>query len=63
MGQKYPPNTIDNINLFFHRIVSKRRYLNIGDDRLDLLINCDETALFFESPEKKKLLVLKGQKI
>lgn len=62
IGQKYPPETIDNIYNFFHQIISKReRELLIDDDRLDLLVNCEETAIFFESPEKKTVS-LKGIK-
>lgn len=40
---------------FFHEVISKRRELLIDDNNLDLLINCDETAVFFESPERKTI--------
>ena len=61
LGQKYPENTIDNIYYFFHQLIAFRRDLVIGDDRLDLLVNCDETAIFFEELEKKTVS-LKGVK-
>jgi len=53
LGQKYPENTIDNIYYFFHQLIALRRDLVVGDDRLDLLVNYDETAIFFLEPEKK----------
>lgn len=53
LGLNFPPNTIDNIYNFFHEIICKRRELLIDDNNLDLLVNCDGTAVFFESPEKK----------
>ena len=64
LGQKYPRGTIDNIyNIynFFHEVISKRRELLIDDNNLDLLVNCDETAVFFESPERKNYM-FKGDK-
>lgn len=61
LGQKYPEDTINNIYYFFHQIIALRRDLKIGDDRLDLLVNCDETAIFFEALEKKTV-ILKGAK-
>ena len=55
MGQKYPPDTIDNIYNFFREVISKRRELLIDDNNQDLLVNWDETAVFFESPERKTI--------
>jgi hypothetical protein len=39
LGQKYPPDTIDNIYNFFREVISKRRELLIDDNNQDLLVN------------------------
>ena len=61
LGQKYPRNIIDNIHKFFHEVISKRSELLIDVNNFDLLVNCYETSVFFESTEKKNVC-LKGTK-
>ena len=38
------------ITIFLKEIISKRKLLNIDDNNLDLIINVDETHLYFNAP-------------
>ena len=61
IGQPLPVNGTDLIYEYLYKIISKRRILNINDSELFRIINCDETAIYFENPSTKTIDV-KGLK-
>ena len=61
IGQPLPDNATDLIYEYLYKIINKRRILNINDSELFRIINCDETAIYFENPSTKTIDV-KGLK-
>lgn len=46
-GQTLPNKVNSVVNLFLRDIIRARKRMNIEDDRLELIINMDETHIFF----------------
>lgn len=55
IGQPLPKNIIDQFYEFFHYCIIARQKLNIDDNNYNLIVNMDETAVYLEMPEKKRL--------
>ncbi len=51
LGQKLKQTAVEEIYRYFHYIIVNRRLLNIYEQDVKLIINCDETPVFLESPE------------
>lgn len=60
-GQKLSLNTKNDYYSFLYETVKYRKIYNINDN-FDLIINCDETPLFFEMVDKTTI-EKKGEKI
>ena len=50
IGQSLPFDYANQITMFLKEIIFKRKHLNIDDNNLDLIINVDETPLYFDAP-------------
>lgn len=61
IGQPLPDNVNSIVNLFLRDIIRARKRMNIEDDGLELIINMDETPIFFDMPEQTTI-ELKGTK-
>ena len=51
IGQSIPEKGKDLIYIFLYEIINKRRYLLINDNELFRIVNCDETAVYYENPD------------
>ena len=51
IGQSIPEKGKDLIYRFLYEIINKRRYLLINDNELFRIVNCDETAVYYENPD------------
>ena len=51
IGQPIPEEAKDLIYSFLYEIINKRRYLEIKDNELFRIVNCDETAVYYENPD------------
>ena len=61
IGQPLPNKVNSVINVFLRDIIRARKRMNIVDQRLELIINMDETPIYFDIPEKTTI-ELKGTK-
>ena len=61
IGQPLPKKVNDVVNIFLRDIIRARENMNITDDKLNLIINIDETPIYFEMPEQTTI-ELKGTK-
>lgn len=52
IGQPLPKNVNDVVNIFLRDIIRARVNMNITDDKLNLIINIEETPIYFEMPEQ-----------
>lgn len=50
IGQRLPLDYENKITVFLKDIISKRKELNIDENNLHLLVNTDETPVFFDAP-------------
>ncbi len=58
-----PYHAKDLIYKFLYEVINKRRYLEISDDKLYLIVNCDETAVYYEEPETKTIDICGNKEI
>lgn len=63
IGQPLPEEAKDLVYSFLYEVINKRRYLEICDDKLYLIVNCDETAVYYEEPETKTIDICGNKEI
>ena len=63
IGQHLPYEAKDLVYKFLYEVINKRRYLEIGDDKLNLIVNGDETAVYYEEPEMKTIDICGNKEI
>lgn len=51
IGEPLPNEAVDLIYRFLSSIIHARRNLNIDDEHLNRIINCDETSVYYENPD------------
>ena len=58
-----PYKAKDLIYKFFYEVINKRRYLEIDNDKLHLIVNWDEKAIYYEEPETKTIDICGNKEI
>ena len=56
--QPLPRQGKELISLFLYNIITKRKSLKIDDNKTHLIVNCDETALYYENPDTNAIDIL-----